>query len=191
MTSKQFISFIGGLLLTAFSYGLLVLAFMFATFSFAGETLTSKENREAVFFYSAVSAIGLTLYFIYRRLKSQRKYSAIGIAVSLFFAFYILFETGQVYFDNLNYHQKFDKAKWTQSQSKPFKMAKTMTKDRVLIGQTKQQIIEKLGAETDTLKNEKADYFKYFTDNGTWELIIWFNEGKVVDAYLYEEGLGV
>ena len=164
---------------------------MFATFSFTGETLSEKENREAFFFYTSVLIIVLTLYVIYRRLKTNRKFSAVGIAIPLLFAFYILIVTGKVYFGNLNYRQKFDQAKWKQSESKPFKMAKTMTNDSVLIGQTKQQVLDKLGITKDTLKNDKVDYLKYWTDNGTWELRLYFKDDKVIDAYLYEEGLGI
>jgi hypothetical protein len=191
MTLKQFISFIGGLILTAIIYALIMYVFMFATFSFAGETLSEKENREAFFFYTSVIVIVTTIYIVYRRLKTNRKFSAIGIAIPILFAFYILGLTGQVYFGNLNYHQKFDQAKWKQSESKPFKMAKTMTKDKVLIGQTKQQVLEKLGTTKDTLKNDKVDYLKYWTDNGTWELRLYFKNDKVIAAYLYEEGLGI
>lgn len=191
MTLKQFISFIGGFILTAIIYAVIMYVFVFATFSFAGETLSEKENREAFFFYTSLCIIALTLYVIYRRLKTYRKFSAFGIAIPLLFAFYIFFVTGQVYFGNLNYRQKFDQAKWKQSESKPFKMAKTMTKDNILIGQTKQQIIDKLGVTKDTLKNEKVDYLKYWTDNGTWELRIYFKSEKVTEAYLYEEGLGI
>jgi energy-coupling factor transporter transmembrane protein EcfT len=191
MTLKQFISFIGGLILTAIIYALIMYVFMFATFSFAGETLSEKENRESFFFYTSIFIIVLTLYVVYRRLKTNRKFSVVGIAIPLLFAFYILFVTGQVYFGNLNYRQKFDQAKWKQSESKPFKMAKTMTKDNVLIGQTKQQVLDKLGITKDTLKNDKVDYLKYWTDNGTWELRLYFKNDKVVDAYLYEEGLGI
>ena len=191
MTLKQFISFIGGLILTALAYGIIIFIYLVVTFSFAGETLSQKENREAFFFYSSVFVIITTIYIVYRRLKTNRKFSAIGIAIPILFAFYILFLTGQTYFENINYRQKFDKAKWTMSEMKPFKMAKTLVKDNTLIGQTKKQIIENLGVTTDTLKYEKADYLKYFTDKDTWELILRFKDDKVVDTYLYEEGLGI
>jgi len=191
MTLKQFISFIGALILTALAYGIIIFIYLVVTFSFAGETLSQKENREAFFFYSSVFVIITTIYIVYRRLKTNRKFSAIGIAIPILFAFYILFLTGQTYFENINYRQKFDKAKWTMSEMKPFKMAKTLVKDNTLIGQTKKQIIENLGVTTDTLKYEKADYLKYFTDKDTWELILRFKDDKVVDTYLYEEGLGI
>jgi hypothetical protein len=191
MTSKHFISFIGGLLLTALAYGLIMLIFLVATFSFAGETLSEKENREVFFFYTSAFVIATTIYIVYRRFKTNRKFSALGIAIPILFGCYIFVLTGQVYFDNLSYHQTFDQAKWTQSEPKPFKMAKTMIKDKVLIGQTKQQVINKLGATKDSFKNDKVDYLKYWTDKGTWELILYFKNDNVTEAYLYEEGLGI
>jgi small-conductance mechanosensitive channel len=191
MTLRQFQSFIGGLILTAIMYALIVYVCIFATFSFAGETLTERENREAFFFYTSVIVIVTTFYIVYRRLKTNRKFSAAGIAISILFAFYILGLTGQVYFSNLNDRQTFDQAKWRQSESKPFKMAKTMTKEKVLIGQTKQQVLDKLGVAKDTFKNDKIDYLKYWTDKGAWELRLYFKDDKVTEAYLYEEGLGI
>jgi predicted membrane protein len=191
MTLKNFISLLGGLVLTALAYGLIIYIFVFATFSFAGETLTEKENREAFFFYSTVLVIAVTFFISYRRFKTNRKFSAIGIAIPILFAFYIFCLTGQVYLENLNYHQTFDQKKWNQTEAKPFKMAKTMTKNKVLIGQTKEQVIAKLGTSKDTLKNDKVDYLKYWTDKGTWELRLYFKDNKVTEAYLYEEGLGI
>lgn len=191
MTLKNFISFLGGLVLTSVAYGLIMYIFVFATFSFAGETLTEKENREACFFYSTVLVIAVTIFISYRRFKTKRKFSAIGIAIPVLFAFYIFSLTGQVYLENLNYYQTFDQKEWKQAEAKSFKMAKTMAKSKVLIGQTKEQIIAKLGATKDALENDKIDYLKYWTDKGTWELILYFKDNKVTETYLYEEGLGI
>lgn len=166
-------------------------AFVFATFSFAGETLTEKENREAFFFYiSLVVSIGTT-FTIVRRIKTHRKFSAIGISLPLTFALYVCFELGQIYFNNLNYRETFDKETWIKSESKPFKMAKTLAKEKILVGQTKHQIFVTLGPTNDRLKNDKVDYVKYWTDKGTWELRLFFENGKVVETYLYEEGLSL
>jgi len=189
VTLKQFISFIGGLTLTGLSYAAIAYVIVFATFSLAGETLTEKENREAFFFYTALFIAAATIYTIVRRVKTNRKFSAIGICIPLLFAFYVCVKLGQVYVDNLNYRQTFDKTKWTQSESKPFKMAKTLIKDKALIGQSKQQIIDRLGITKDSLKNDKVDYLKYWTDNGTWQMRLYFKNDKVIDVYLYEEGL--
>lgn len=191
MNSKHFLSFIGGFLLTTLFYGLLAFAILFAGLSMAGETLDEKETKDALIFFFCFSVIIFTLYIIYRRLKTNRKFSAVGITIPLLFAFYILFVTGQVYFDNLNYHEKFDRNKWVKTESKPFKMAKTLVKDSVLIGQTRKQVIEMLGATPDTLQYEKNDNLQYSTDEDTWELILKFKGDKVVESYLYEEGVGV
>ena len=191
MTVKQFISFLGALVLTAFVYTFLLYVIVMSTFSFAGETLDAKENREAFFFYSSVFVVAATSYIIYQRSKANQKFSAVGIAIPLLFALYIMFVTGHTCFDNLNYHQAFDRTKWRQSEAKPFKMAKTITKDDDLIGQTRQQMINKFGLPKDSLKNNTADYFTYSTDKGTWEFRLYFKNDKVTEAYLYEEGLGI
>lgn len=189
MTLKQFISFLSGLIFTGLVYALIAYVIVFGTFSLAGQTLTEKENREAFFFYSAFVITTATIYIIVRRVKTNRKFSAIGISIPLLFAFYACIMLGQVYVNNLNYRQAFDKTEWAQSESKPFRMAKTLIKNKALIGQSKQQIIDNLGLTKDSLRNEKVDYLKYWTDNGTWQMRLYFKNDKVVDAYLYEEGL--
>lgn len=189
MTLKRLISFLGGLIFTGLIYALIVYIIVFATFSLAGQTLTEKENREAFFFYTIFFITVATTYIIVRRFKTNRKFSAVGICIPLLFALYAFFKLGQIYADNLNYRQTFDKTKWTESESKPFKMAKTLIKSKTLIGQSKQQVFDKLGTTKDSIKNEKVDFLRYWTDNGTWQIRLYFKNDRVIDAYLYEEGL--
>ena len=68
-------------------------------------------------------------------------------------------------------------------------MAKTLIKRKTLIGQSKQQVFDKLGTTKDSIKNEKVDFLRYWTDNGTWQIRLYFKNDRVIDAYLYEEGL--
>ena len=164
---------------------------VFKTFSFAGERLIEKEGREAAFFYLAAGVTIATIYVFVRRLQTFRKFSAFGICIPLLLALYACFSFGQIYFSNLNYHQKFDRGIWLKASSKPFKMAKTLINGKTLVGQTKLQVIEKLGASQDTFKNEVIDYIKYPIDKGNWEFRIYFKNDKVDEAYLYEEGLGI
>lgn len=70
-------------------------------------------------------------------------------------------------------------------------MAKTLANDKTLVGQTKLQVIEKLGVSHESFKNANVDYFKYLTNKETRELRIDFKNNKVREAYLYEEGLGI
>jgi hypothetical protein len=191
MTLKHIIQLIRALLLTTFIYGLILYIYLIATFSFAGETLSQKENREAIFFYTSAIIIATTIYVIYKQFKINQKFVAIGIVLQLMFAFYILFLTGQVYFNNISSHQTFDRSKWIKSEAKPFKMAKTVAKNKTLIGLTKRQVISKLGQTKNFLKNDKVDYLKYWTDKDAWELCLYFKGDKVVEAYLYQEGLGI
>ena len=159
------------------------------TFSLAGEKLTEKESRESFMFFISLFTAVATGYIIYKLIKQNKKFSAIGIAIPFLFALYVSLSTGLVYLDNLNYRQKFDRTKWVESEYKPFKMAKTIVKDKTLVGLTKRQVIEKLGATNNALKNDKVDYLKYSTDKSTWELCLYFKGDKVIDVYLYEEGL--
>lgn len=188
---NQFLSFAAGLLSTGFFYVLILYAFLLGTFSLAGETLSEKENRDALYFYATVVVIIITLFIAYRLYKSNRKLAAKGIAIASLYAFFILFMVGQNYFENFNYHQHFVESQWKQSVDKPFNMAKTMTKEKMLIGLTKQQALDKLGSPKDSLKNENIDYINYRTDKDSWELWLYFKNDKVTEAYLYKEGLGI
>jgi Ca2+/Na+ antiporter len=192
MTSRHVASFLGGLLFTSIIYGVLLYIVVMGTFSLSGERLTEKENREAFFFYTAVSVTVITICVIYRLYKKGQKYSAVGISIPLLFALYICLQTGLVYAENLSYHQAFQKTIWTQSELKPFRMAKTLVKSNMLIGKSRQQIIDQLGKGEEveeTGQNNNREFFKFLTDDDTWNMYLYFKNDKVVDAYLYQEGM--
>jgi amino acid transporter len=189
MSLKQFTSLVGGFILTGLIYVVITFILVFFTFSLGNQTLTEKENKDTFLFYTASAISIITIYLIFRRLKTNKKFSAIGICVALFISFYGTFNLAKVYFENLNYYEEFDTLKWTNSEHKPFKMAKTLTNNRTLLGLTKQQVIEKLGTTNETLKNNKFNFDQYWTDKGTWQLRLYYKEDKVIEAYLYEEGV--
>jgi hypothetical protein len=189
MSLKQFTSLVGGFILTGLIYLAITYILFFLTFSLAGQTLTEKENKEAFLFYTALATSMITIYLILRQLKTNKKFSAIGICVALFISFYGTFYLAKVYFENLNYYEEFNALKWTNSEHKPFKIAKTLTKKKTLLGLTKHQVIEKLGTTNETLKNNKFNFDQYWTDKGTWQLRLYYKEDKVIEAYLYEEGV--
>lgn len=189
MNFKKIISFFGGLLITSLAYLLIMFAILYTTFSFAGETLTEKENRESFFFYTTIFVITVSIYIFYRFYKSNRKFAAFGIVIPILFAIYSAGLTGKDYFNNLNNYQTFDQTIWVNSKFKPFKMAKNLVNSKVLLGMTRQQIINKLGNTNDSLTNEKNELLRYWTDNGTWQLKIIFKNNIVSESFIFEEGL--
>ncbi|SEW44148.1 hypothetical protein SAMN05428988_5711 [Chitinophaga sp. YR573] len=191
MTSKRIASFLGGLLCTGIIYGVLLYIAVMGTFSLSGERLTEKENREAFFFYTTLLITVITICIIYRLYRKGRKYSAVGISIPLLFALCICLQTGLVYAENLHYQQTFQKAIWTQSKLKPFSMAKTLVKSNMLIGKSMQHIIDQLGKGEEieeTGQNDNGVFFKFLTDDDSWNMYLYFKNDKVVDTYLYQEG---
>lgn len=188
MTLDQIKSFFGGLLATGLAY-LGILLFMFwGGFSFGGQTLTEKENGDAGVFFLALLVVSITTYAVIRRFKTNRKFSATGICIPLVFGLYFFILTAQTYLSDLSYREPFDKTIWSAQEAKPFNMAKTLVKRNTLIGQSQQEIIKQLGTPIESGEENKRTLFKYATDNG-WEMRIYFKNDKVVETYLYEEGL--
>ena len=188
MIFRQLISFTGGMVITAGFYFLFLFVFVLATFSLSGETLTEKENREALVFFVSVIISFLTVYAIIRKYRKGKQFAAAGIAVPALLAVYITLYSGSVNFDNLNYYTSFEKQEWLRVEAKPFKMAKTLAKNKNLIGKEKEYVAEMLGPSGRTFKNEIVDYIFYPSDYDGWQLRLFFQYNKVKKAFLYQEG---
>ena len=189
MTFKQFLYLLGGAALTSLVYIILVVVFVFLTFTLGGQKLSEKEGLDAFMFYGCMLAICFTLWRAYVVMKSDRKFYAIGIAIPAVAACYGLFLIGQIYVGDLNYHEAFDKERWNHSEYKPFKMAKTLIKDGDLIGQTKPQLVEKLGTPPGRTSSDPNEGMTYRTDYEGWEMHLHFRDGKLFEVYLYQMGL--
>lgn len=185
---KQLLSCIAGGTVTAIIYAVLLFFFVIGTFSLSGETLSQKENRDTFVFFSLVIILLLTVYVTIRQYLSGKKFTATGIAAVGLLAIYGVFYTGKIYFSNLDYYQGFDKAIWVESRFKPFKMAKTLVKKNKLSMLSKQEILDLLGLPENDCSDEC--HYLHYTTEGNWKLcILLFDNNKVKEAYLYEEGL--
>lgn len=188
MTFRQIISFIGGIFITAGIYFIFLFVFVLATFSLSGETLTEKENREAFVFFASAIISFLTVQVIIRKYKKGMKFTAAGVAVPALLAACLTFYSGSVYYENLNYYTSFDKQEWFRLEAKPFKTAKTLAKNKYLIGKEKEYVAEMLGPSGKPYKNNIVDYIIYPTDYNGWQLRLYFEYNKVKKAFLYQEG---
>lgn len=189
MTFKQLISFIGGIVITSGIYFILLFVFVLATFSLSGETLTEKENDDVFVFFASVIISFITGSVIIKKYKKGKKFTAAGIAVPALLSVYLTFYSGSVCFENLNYYTSFGKQEWFRAEVKPFKMAKTLTKNNNLIGKNKEYVAEMLGPAVKSFKNEFVDYILYPTDYDGWQLRIYYEYNNVKKAFLYQEGL--
>lgn len=66
-----------------------------------------------------------------------------------------------------------------------------MTKSSVLVGLTKQQVIEKLGTPQETVNNGQEELLTYETDKQNWQLRLSVKNNRVVEAFLFEPGLAI
>ncbi len=158
---------------------------VFSTFTLAGESLETKVNKDAFYFMMAVLVILISV--VYKQIKARKIAKSIGVSIPLLFVFYVLFIITPVVYTNWNNYQPFNQSVWMNSEKKPFKMANTLTKKGLLIGLTKQEVIQKLGKTRNDFTNENDNGLSYWTDEG-WELKIFFNNNKVTEAYLYQPG---
>jgi len=189
INSRQVVSFLGGLFFTAIPYAALLFIYVIATFSLAGETLTEKENRDTFCFFVMLGIVGLTAFIIYGRLKNKQPYTVIGMIIPFLLALYGLITTSITWVDNITYHYSFDQHEWKRNDSAPFRMAKTLTKKKLLIGKTTQQVIADLGeGDFSCCERGSIERIFYTTDRWNWELRIYFENNKVTKAFLYEEG---
>ncbi len=187
ISSKQVTAFLGGMFFTGICYFAIIFFYVLATFSLAGETLTEKENGDTFRFFSVFFIVTITTFIVVRKIRSRQPFTAIGMSLPLALAVYGMIVSGITCIDNLDYHLSFNKQKWDNTEFKPFKMAKTLVKEKKLIGMSHQDLFNMLGSRNNDYWNDK-NYMVYPTDNPSWGLEIGFTNDKVESAYLYEGG---
>lgn len=191
MKGRDTASFLMGAFLTGLAYATLLFLFLIATFSFSGEKLTTKENREAFCFYTVFIIIITTGRSIMQKIKRGNKYFAYGMIVPLSFAFAGFIILAFVYTRNLCYFRKFDKVEWCKTDEKPLNMAKTLVKHSLLIGMPSEKVLEMLAEPAGTYGDYSKGSLIYETDNSSWELRVLLEKGIVTDTYIYQEGLSL
>lgn len=191
MSDRKIAPFLAGAFLTGLAYSALLLLFVLTTFSFSGETLSKKENREAFCFYAVLSVVLVTGTSIKRKIKRGDKFFAYGMIVPLAFAVAGLLIMTFIYINNLCYFRNFDKATWMKADAKPFDMAKTLVKHSVLLTMSPEKMREMLGQPDRSYGDNEKGSFIYETDNSEWELRVIIENSKIVKAFIYEEGLGL
>ena len=188
MTDKHLRSFFGGMILTGLIYFLIVVLFVFGSFSLSGESLQKKENTEAFVFFAVLTITLITAYIIFRRWRTNRKASAAGIGMIMLFGIYASIMSGIQYVSNLNYHVALDQQTWKNADFKPFNMARTLLKDDQLIGLTKQQLIDKLGIGNLGNRDGNGNLFTYITDTDNWQLKVWIKNDIVTETTMWRPG---
>ena len=170
--------------------GLIGLFFLLLTFNLGGgETLSQVENQNIAQLIISIFLLIIAVFSARRYIKNNRRYTAYGIIISPL----ILIVIATIYlFEHNVYHTKFDKTIWEQSEWKPESMAKTLVKEKVLIGMTRAQVKEMLGEGSKEYGNASSDRGSIlYQVKNDWTLIVLFQKDKVVETELRLPYLGV
>jgi|RhiMetdeSRZDD1v2_1073273.scaffolds.fasta_scaffold10967_10 ABC-type transport system involved in multi-copper enzyme maturation permease subunit len=190
MKRDPFISFLAGLAVSIAIVGIIYLCFFLLIFDLGGgETLSQVEHQNMAVWFLSVLLFAIAAIYARRYIRNNRKYTGIGIAIVPF----MVTVTATVYLFGANfYHTKFDKATWAQSKPKPDKMAKTLVKEKTLIGLTRMQVKQMLGegAEEYGDKNTDRGSIIYHVENN-WTFSVIFRYDKVIDTQLRLPWLGI
>ena len=184
---KHFLSFISGLIIPLLFYAIGAYLLLAMTFTFSSQTLTEKENEIALYFYCVLAGIIVISFIAFKQFKLKRKFLSLGLAISTIPVIVILFKISIIYFDQVNYYVPFDKAKWTNKELKPFNMAKTLAKQKTLIGLERKDVISKLGYFKETARLDGQTLI-YHTEK-YWQFCIDLRKDTVIKAYLYHPGM--
>lgn len=188
MTLKHILSFLASLIITLIVFAAVVFAVGYSDFLITS-TLAEKQKQYAIFFCLQLLILTGSFYLIIRFFKRNRKFTAIGMCLPVLAGLFILIILGKSYTD-LTLTEPFNKSKWTEANYKPFKMAKSLTKSNMLIGKSRQEVIEMLGISHDVYGEPGTPhYISYTTDNGSWILVLDLENDKVTDSFLWEDNI--
>ncbi len=187
---RHILSFIIGLVISAFIVGLVGFGFALMSFDLAGgETLAEIEGQHVAGLVLSVFTLIITVFSIWQYYGRIRKYMACGLVttqlvVMCFSIIYIINEK--------NISTEFDRAIWIKSDWKPEDMAKSLVKNNQLIGLTRDQVKEKLGEGAEAYGNVDSDRGSIiFKIENNWTMTILFQRDKVVSAEMRQPRLGV
>ncbi len=190
MKTNPIISFLTGLIVSALIIGVVYVCFLLLNFDLAGgETLRQTENQNIQQLFISVALLLIAIFFARQYFKNGKQPIAYGIV-----AFLLLFVLATTFYlvKQNSYPTQFDKTIWAKSKRKPDDMAKSLVRQRTLIGLTRAQIKALLGegAEEYGDSNTEGGSILYAVENG-WTLSIIFKKDKVIETGLRQPYLGV
>ena len=183
-------SFLLSLTISIVVVGIVYLCFFLLTFDLGGgETLSEVKNQNLTVVFISMLLFVISLIYARRYYKNNKKYTAVGIAI--FPLAMVIAAT--VYLFDQNFNQTaFDKTIWAQSVRKPQKMAKTLVKEKTLIGLTRAEVKLMLGAGAEEYgdKNTDRGSLIYYVEE-EWTLSVFFRYDKVIETEMRLPWLGI
>ncbi len=180
---KNILSIIGGGLISLIILGLIigVVAF-FWMLHIEYEPIT--ESKDYICIYGFGLILLLLVLIPYRLLRNRRPNFSYGLLIGLIPIGFILYLNTTGYYEYLT-PEDFDKKVWFENNPKPYEMARSLIKNGLTEGLTKQEVIKLLG--TDFAKNYSDDStFVYQLDIARFAYIeIHFDKKEIVKKTNY------
>lgn len=177
------ISFSISLTITTFIILIIGFFYFISNFSFGGgETLSEIEMEHILLLYISILIFAVALFVTIFYLRTGKKYTALGILV---LPILLVFSSSNYLLENNFNHTDFSKTIWMQSKQKPEKMAKTLVREKKLIGLTRTQVKDMLGEGLKEYGNTGTGYsrIEYWVSNN-WTLTVLFQKDKVIESEL-------
>lgn len=182
-TYHPIVSFLISLAITIIILLIIGFFYLISTFSIeGGQTLSQIENEHILQLYISILIFAIAVFIATLYLRTNKKYTALGLLV--FPILFVLYTSVYLLKNNFN-HTTFSKVIWMQSMYKPEKMAKTLVRDKKLIGLTRAQVKDMLGEGSEEYGDIGTGYsrIEYWVLNH-WTLTVFFQKDKVIDSEL-------
>jgi len=143
-----------------------------------------------------IAILGIPVFFLwrwaFRKITSTTRRRAIPWVVTIVTApvFYaaciLIFIEIEEYYPN----KDFNKKEWLANKDIRYEYSHDLIKSKILIGKSKQQVLQLLGSDTDTTQNDQLEYDIGFRPEITGidpsHIVVDFKNGKVSDVVEYD-----
>jgi energy-coupling factor transporter transmembrane protein EcfT len=184
------LSFLAGLTVATLIIGVIYWCFLLLTFDLGGgETLNQIDNQQIGQLFISILLLFVAFFYAKKYFKTEKKFAGLGIiSLPLLIVFVLTFSI----VSQSVLTTKFDKGIWEKSKWKPDDMAKSLVRQKSLIGFTRIQVKEMLGQGFEEYGDANSDRGSiiYLVNNG-WTLSVIFQKDKVVETQLRQPMLGV
>ena len=100
-----------------------------------------------------------------------------------FLSFLCLIHFGIDVIQKSSYYSDYNKTEWLEKEEKPIKMIRTIKESKMLIGMSKEELIETLGPSQESYRRD-SNQFYFDTDRYESPLLINLKKDTVVDIYM-------
>ena len=189
MKPRSLMSFFNAFLVGAFIFLVIGLLILFISFDLGGGETLQQIEAQRMGWLLITLLLAIAAGFIAREyLKNGKRYTPYGIRIVTL----ICVIGAAIHYSKNLMVTPFNKTTWQHAEYKPFNMSASLVKRKKLIGLTREQVKNMLGAGADEREDKTAGdgYIKYWVKE-SWSLTVYFQNGKVIETELRLPWLGV